>query len=103
MSIENQIERYQKLQQEEKKIENEYLKLQAEIELNQKQYEAAIKEMEEQFGVSSLEDLRALRKKMHQENETTLAHYEEQNERNKQIIQAAIDKKNQVQANIDGE
>lgn len=103
MSVENQIERYQRLQQEEKKIENEYLKLQAEIELNKKQYEEAIKEMKEEFGVSSLEELRALRKSMYEENEKTLANYQEQNEKNKQIIQAAIEKKNQVKANIDGE
>jgi hypothetical protein len=100
MANESQLERFQKLKEQEAELKNQYIQLQTEAKLKKEEWDQALVEMKENYGVESFEDLREFRKQKFQENEKILKEYEEEIEKNRKIIEQALEKKNAVKNNL---
>ena len=100
MANESQLERFQKLKEQEAELKNQYIQLQTEAKLKKEEWDQALVEMKENYGVESFEDLREFRKQKFQENEKMPKEYEEEIEKNRKIIEQALEKKNAVKNNL---
>ena len=100
MANESQLERFQKLKEQEIELNNKLVQLQTESKIKKEELDKALLEMKEKYGVESFVDLRELRKQKFQENEKILKEYEEEIEKNRAIIEEALEKKNAVKNNL---
>lgn len=100
MANESQLERFQKLKEQEAELKNQYIQLQTEAKLKKEEWDKALVEMKESYGVESFEDLREFRKQKFQENEKILKEYEEEIKKNRAIIEEALEKKDAVKNNL---
>ena len=57
MANESQLERFQKLKEQEAELKNQYIQLQTEAKLKKEEWDQALVEMKENYGVESFERL----------------------------------------------
>lgn len=100
MANESQLERFQKLKEQEAELKNQLVQLQTESKIKKEELDKALVEIKEKYGVESFDELREFRKQKFQENEKILKEYQEEIEKNREIIEQALEKKNAVKNNL---